>query len=55
LLNEEEKIVGFGVIESYDLEVSDILTKFLYLQGRMVITPDYHGMGYATKLLESLY
>ena len=54
MLNEEEEIVGFGVMEGYDFAVGDLLTKFLYLQG-MVIATKYHGMGYATKLLESLY
>lgn len=41
-------------MESYHFAVGDIFTKFLYLQG-MVIAPNYHGMGYATKLLDSFY
>ena len=54
LLNKSNEIVGFGVVQNYDIDIEDVSLAFSYLQG-MVIAKKYQGYGYSKEMLSRLY
>lgn len=54
LINDNDEIVGFGVVQNYNLEINGLSATLAYLHG-MVIAKEYQGKGYSTKMLNDLY
>ncbi len=54
LINEEDKLVGFGVFENYQLFLENKLITMLYLSG-MVIIPKYQGKNISKKIIKNAY
>lgn len=54
LINDNNEIVGFGVVQNYNLEINGLSATLAYLHG-MVIAKEYQGKGYSTKMLNDLY
>ena len=54
LVNDNNEIVGFGVVQNYNLEINELSATLAYLHG-MVIAKEYQGKGYSTKMLNDLY
>ena len=54
LINDNNEIVGFGVVQNYNLEINGLSATLAYLHG-MVIAKEYQEKGYSTKMLNDLY
>ena len=54
LVNDNNEIVGFGVVQNYNLEINELSATLAYLHG-MVIAKEYQGRGYSTKMLRLIY
>lgn len=54
LLDNEEKISGFGVFENYDIKYRDDIVKMLYISG-MVIDPQYQGKNLSQQIIKNEY
>ena len=54
LVNDNNEIVGFGVVQNYNLEINELSATLAYLHG-MVIAKEYQGRGYSTEMLRLIY
>lgn len=54
LVNDNNEIVGFGVVKNYNLEINELSATLAYLHG-MVIAKEYQGRGYSTEMLRLIY
>ena len=54
LVNDNNEIVGFGVVQNYILEINELSATLAYLHG-MVIAKEYQGRGYSTEMLRLIY
>ena len=54
LVNDNNEIVGFGVVQNYILEINELSATLAYLHG-MVIAKEYQGRGYSKEMLRLIY
>lgn len=54
LVNDNNEIVGFGVVQNYNLEINELSATLAYLHG-MVIAKEYQGRGYSKEMLRLIY